>query len=245
MCQKSSNNSNTHHHLSPNIPLSQPNLPKTDTGFHICDKFLFLGRTGSSAFLCPISAIASQSAKPTQDTTNHTLQLLDYLAAKEDTVITYHASGLIFAAHTHSRAVLAATSFRPPMQTSHLAMVPSSTLYTSSNMSWLLLPKPNLPHCSSLLVKPSTSALSHTNWATCNPPLYSKLAMSWQPKQLRPGTCTFTCYGITKANNNFAFTGSLADPTTTTIGPNTILPNITKNLTQLSHAHDCSQNAPS
>jgi hypothetical protein len=34
----------------------------------VCDKFLFLGRAVDSTLLCPISAIASQSSKPTEDT---------------------------------------------------------------------------------------------------------------------------------------------------------------------------------
>jgi hypothetical protein len=34
----------------------------------VCGKFLFLGRAVDSTLLCPISAIASQSANPTTDT---------------------------------------------------------------------------------------------------------------------------------------------------------------------------------
>ncbi len=34
----------------------------------VCGKFLFLGRAVDSTLLCPISAIASQSSKPTEDT---------------------------------------------------------------------------------------------------------------------------------------------------------------------------------
>jgi hypothetical protein len=46
----------------------------------ICGKFLFLGRAVDSTLLCPISTIASQSSKPTEDTMQQTLQLLNYLA---------------------------------------------------------------------------------------------------------------------------------------------------------------------
>jgi hypothetical protein len=45
----------------------------------VCGKFLFLGRAVKSTLLCPISAIASQSSKPTEDTIRQTLQLLNYL----------------------------------------------------------------------------------------------------------------------------------------------------------------------
>jgi hypothetical protein len=46
----------------------------------VCSKFLLLGRAVDSTLLCPISAIASQSSKPTEDTMQQTLQLLNYLA---------------------------------------------------------------------------------------------------------------------------------------------------------------------
>jgi hypothetical protein len=45
-------------------------------------KFIFLGRAVDSTLLCPISAIASQSSKPTTDMMQQTLQLLDYLATQ-------------------------------------------------------------------------------------------------------------------------------------------------------------------
>jgi hypothetical protein len=48
----------------------------------VCGKFLFLGRAVDSTILCPISAIASQSPKPTEDTMQQSLQLLNYLATQ-------------------------------------------------------------------------------------------------------------------------------------------------------------------
>jgi hypothetical protein len=53
-----------------------------------------------STLLCPISAIASQSSKPTEDTMRYTLQLLDYLATQEDAVLSYHASDMVLAVHS-------------------------------------------------------------------------------------------------------------------------------------------------
>jgi hypothetical protein len=46
-----------------------PLLDKTEKKFiqKVCGKFLFLGRAVDSTLLCPISAIASQSSKPTKD----------------------------------------------------------------------------------------------------------------------------------------------------------------------------------
>jgi hypothetical protein len=51
--------------------------------------------------LCPISAIASQSSNPTEDTMRHTQQLLVYLATQEDAVLTYNASNMILAVHNN------------------------------------------------------------------------------------------------------------------------------------------------
>jgi hypothetical protein len=66
----------------------------------VCGKFLFLGRAVDSTLLCPISAIASQAAKPTEDTMAQTKQLLDYIATQEEAVITYNASDMILAGHS-------------------------------------------------------------------------------------------------------------------------------------------------
>jgi hypothetical protein len=66
----------------------------------VCGEFLFLGRAVDSTLLCPISAIASQSASPTEDTMKHTVQLLDYIATQEEAVLTYNASDMKLAVHS-------------------------------------------------------------------------------------------------------------------------------------------------
>ena len=66
----------------------------------VCGKFLFLGRSVDSTLLCPISAIASQAAHPTEDTLKQTMQFLDYIATQEEAVITYSASDMKLAAHS-------------------------------------------------------------------------------------------------------------------------------------------------
>jgi hypothetical protein len=48
----------------------------------------------------PISAIASQSFKPTQDTLAQTHQLLDYLATQDEAVLTYSCSDMKLAVHS-------------------------------------------------------------------------------------------------------------------------------------------------
>jgi hypothetical protein len=68
----------------------------------ICGKFLFLGRAVDSTLLCPISTIAAQSSKPTEDTMRQTLQLIDYLAMQEDVVLSYHASNMVLAVHSNA-----------------------------------------------------------------------------------------------------------------------------------------------
>ncbi len=68
----------------------------------VCGKFLFLGRAVHSTLLCLISNKASQSSKPTEDTMQQTLQLLDYLATLEDAVLSYHASNMVLAVHSNA-----------------------------------------------------------------------------------------------------------------------------------------------
>jgi hypothetical protein len=68
----------------------------------VCGKFLFLGRAVDSTLLCPISAIALQSSKSTEDKMQQTLQLLDYLATQEGTVLSYHASDMVLAVHSNA-----------------------------------------------------------------------------------------------------------------------------------------------
>jgi hypothetical protein len=79
-----------------------PPLNAADKKFiqKVCGKFLFYGRAVDSTVLTPISAIASQSANPTEDTMKHTQQLLDYLATQEEAVLTYNSSEMILAAHS-------------------------------------------------------------------------------------------------------------------------------------------------
>jgi hypothetical protein len=67
----------------------------------VCGKFLFLGRAVDSTLLCPISTIALQSSKPTEDTMQQTLQLLNYLAMQEDAVLSYHANNMVLEVHSN------------------------------------------------------------------------------------------------------------------------------------------------
>jgi hypothetical protein len=51
--------------------------------------------------LYPLSAMASQSSKPTEDTMKKTLQFLNYAATQEKAVRTYSASKMKLAAHSN------------------------------------------------------------------------------------------------------------------------------------------------
>ncbi len=83
-------------------PSTAPPLDKKGKRFiqQVCGKFLFLGRAVDSTLLCPISAIAAQSANPTEDTLRNTYQLLDYVATQDEAVLTYNASDMKLAAHS-------------------------------------------------------------------------------------------------------------------------------------------------
>jgi hypothetical protein len=61
---------------------------------HLRGKFSFYGCAVDSTLIMPISAIASQSAKPTTDTMAQTRQLLDYLAMQEESVLMYSCSDM-------------------------------------------------------------------------------------------------------------------------------------------------------
>jgi hypothetical protein len=53
-----------------------------------------------STLLCPISAIALQSANPTEQTLELTHYLLDYLGTQEEAILTYNASKMVLATHS-------------------------------------------------------------------------------------------------------------------------------------------------
>jgi len=68
----------------------------------VCIKFLFLDRAVDSTLLCLISAIASETSKPTKDTMRQTLQLLDYIAMQAYAVLSYHTSNMVLAVHSNA-----------------------------------------------------------------------------------------------------------------------------------------------
>ncbi len=68
----------------------------------VCGKFLFLGQAVDSTLLCPISAIALQSANPTEKTLELTHHLIDHLGTQEEAILRYNASEMVLAAHSNA-----------------------------------------------------------------------------------------------------------------------------------------------
>ena len=66
----------------------------------MCGEFIFLGRASDSTLLCPISAIASNSATAIGDTMKQTQQILDYIAIQEESELTFKASDMKLATYS-------------------------------------------------------------------------------------------------------------------------------------------------
>eukprot|EP00956_Cyclotella_meneghiniana_P017172 scaffold27726_cov30-Cyclotella_meneghiniana.AAC.1 len=63
-------------------------------------KFLWYGRAVDPTALVPLSALASQQSKPTQNTMDKSQHFLDYMATQEPAVLTYRKSDMILAVHS-------------------------------------------------------------------------------------------------------------------------------------------------
>eukprot|EP00804_Cyclotella_cryptica_P014502 CCRYP_004803-RE/>CCRYP_004803-RE protein AED:0.38 eAED:0.38 QI:0/0/0/1/0/0/2/0/429 len=63
-------------------------------------KFLWYDRAVDPTTLVPLSALAAQQSKPTEQTLEKTQQFLDYMATQEPAVITYRKSDMILAVHS-------------------------------------------------------------------------------------------------------------------------------------------------
>ena len=63
-------------------------------------KFLWYGRAVDPTALVPLSALASQQSKPTENTMDKSQHFLDYMATQEPAVLTYRKSDMILAVHS-------------------------------------------------------------------------------------------------------------------------------------------------
>ena len=78
-----------------------PFLDNKDKKFiqQVCGKFLFLERVINSTLIC-VPLLLLHYAKPTQDTMDEKLKVLDYLASQKGAVMSYSASDMILVAHS-------------------------------------------------------------------------------------------------------------------------------------------------
>ena len=63
-------------------------------------KFLWYGRAVDPTTLVPLSALAAQQSKPTENTMDKSQHFLDYMATQEPAVLTYQKSDMILAVHS-------------------------------------------------------------------------------------------------------------------------------------------------
>ena len=63
---------------------------------------LYYARAVATTILTALSSIATEQAKPTQETMKKVKQLLDYCATQEEAIITYNASKMILAIHSNA-----------------------------------------------------------------------------------------------------------------------------------------------
>ena len=226
---------------------TEPPLDKKGKKYiqQVCGKFLFLGRAVDPTLLCPISAIASQSAKPTKDTLRQTKQLLDYLSTQEEAVLTYHASDMKLAVHSdasylsepqaRSRAgghfFLSNNADIPPnngaiLNIAHIIKHVMSSA-TEAELAALYIMAREAVYIRIILEEmghkqPPTPLQTDNSMA--DGVVNGKIAQNVQ----KPWTCDSIGCAIVSDKNNFASTGGRANSTTQTTGPNTMLQNTTR-----------------
>ena len=211
----------------------------------VCGKFLFLGRAVDPTLLCPISAIASQSAKPTEDTLRQTKQLLDYLSTQEEAVLTYHASDMKLAVHSD------ASYLSEPKARSRAGghFFLSNNADIPPNNGAIL----NIAHIIKHVMSSATEAELAALYIMAREAVYIRIILEEMGHKQPPtplqtdnsmadgvvnGKIAPKCRkamdmrsigcAIVSAKNNFASTGGRANSTTQTTGPNTMLQNTTR-----------------
>jgi hypothetical protein len=81
---------------------TSPPLDKEGKRFiqEVCGTFLFYARGIDGGILPALSALASQQARPTENTMTLCKSFLDYMASQEEAVLTYKASDMVLAIHS-------------------------------------------------------------------------------------------------------------------------------------------------
>jgi hypothetical protein len=90
-----------------------PPLSKEETKYvqAVAGTLLYYARAVDTTILTALSSIATEQAKPRQETMKKVKQLLDYCATQEDAIITYNASKIILAIHSDRHAAKQEDSF--------------------------------------------------------------------------------------------------------------------------------------
>jgi hypothetical protein len=116
----------------------------------VCGKFLFLGRAVDCTYFCPISAIASQSSKPTENKMQQMLQLFYYLATQEDAVLSYHTSNRVLAVDSDTSYL---SKLKAQSQAGRFFFLSSNTTVPLNNGAIL-----NIPHIIKNVMSSDTKA---------------------------------------------------------------------------------------
>jgi hypothetical protein len=64
--------------------------------------FLYYARCVDSTMLAVLGSTATQQANPTENTMKKVQQFLDYAFTHPDAIVTYHASDMVLAGHSHA-----------------------------------------------------------------------------------------------------------------------------------------------
>ena len=100
-----------HEHVPPEYGIKQQFVREEDESPEVSQKeqqyirqvlgtLLYNARAVDPTLIMPLSALASEQARPTEKTMKKIKQLLDYIASQEEAVITYRASDMILAIHS-------------------------------------------------------------------------------------------------------------------------------------------------
>ena len=85
-------------------PDESPEVGKEEQKFvqQVLGTFLYYAWAVDSTMLVALSALASEQAKPTENTLKKVRQFLDYVASQDEAVLTYRASDMVLAIHSNA-----------------------------------------------------------------------------------------------------------------------------------------------
>ena len=186
--------------------------------------------------LCPISAIASQSVTPTEETMAHTKQFLDYVATQEEAVLTYNVSDMKLAAHSDASYLS-----EPKARIRSGGYVPLSSDSTVPHNNGAIL---NIAHIIKHVMTSATEAELAALYITTREAVYLRIILEEmghkqpptplqtdnamaeavsngkiQPKRTKAMDMRFHWLRVENAKSNFAFIGVRVSSIMRIIGP--------------------------